>query len=369
MYKELISSILDRLDSETWHVRARELLHLAEVSPLTLKLLEQFSYTRKKIESDKLKVKIEDIEFDSPIVVGAGWDKVGRSVEAFYKLGFAGVEVGSVLKYSQPGNDKPRQFMIGKGVVLNRLGFNSPGMNVVAKNLENYKNSKAVIGISIGKNKDVSAEDAPKVHADVAKKMYKYARYFVINVSSPNTPGLRQLQDKKPLTAIVKAVNKAMDKLGKRKPLFIKIAPDLTRDAVDDVIGVVIENNLTGIIAANTTNNSDIKAKYGEKWRQELGGVSGDDRDFREMVNDKISYIFKKTKGKIKIIGVGGVKDAKTALEKIMLGATVVQVVTGLRSEGATLPGKINNGILDFMNKKRINNIGELVGVRFKKSL
>lgn len=369
MYKELISPILDRLDSETWHVRARELLHLAEVSSLTLKLLEQFSYTRKNIKSGKLKVKIDDIEFDSPIVVGAGWDKVGRSVEALYRLGFAGVEVGSVLQYPQPGNDKPRQFMMGKGVVLNRLGFNSPGMNVVAKNLDNYKNSKAIVGISIGKNKDVSVENAPKAHAEVAKKLYKYARYFVINVSSPNTPGLRQLQDKKPLAAIVKAVNKTMDKLGKRKPLFVKIAPDLTSDAVDDVIEVVIENNLTGIIAANTTSNSDIKAKYGEKWRQELGGLSGDDKDFREMVNNKISYIFKKTKGKIKIIGVGGIKDAKTALEKIMLGATVVQVVTGLRSEGTTLPGKINKGILDFMNKKRINNIGELVGVSFKKSL
>ncbi len=366
MYKQLISPILDRLDSETWHVRVRELLHLAEISPITLKILEQFAHKRKRVVSEKLKVTIGDIEFENPLIVGAGWDKVGRSVDALYTLGFAGVEVGSVLQYPQPGNDKPRQFMLSSGVVLNRLGFNSPGMNTVVNNLKKYKNSKAVIGISIGKNKDILEKDAPKAHSEVAKKLYKFASYFVINVSSPNTPGLRQLQDKKPLTEIVKAVNKEMDKQGKRKPLFVKIAPDLTNDALDDVIGVVIENNLTGIIATNTTNNPDIKAKYGEKWKHEFGGVSGDDAEFRKMVNDKISYIFKKTKGKIKIIGVGGVKDVKTALEKIMAGASAVQIVTGLRSEGTAMPGKINQGILDFVNKRKIKNIQEIVGLRSK---
>jgi dihydroorotate dehydrogenase len=136
MFKKIISPILDRLDSETWHNRVRELLHLSEISPLTLRILELFAYKSKRLFNERLKVKIADIEFDNPLLVGAGWDKTGRAVKGLYTLGFAGVEVGTVLQYPQPGNEKPRQFVIGPGVVLNRLGFNSPGMNVVAKNLE-----------------------------------------------------------------------------------------------------------------------------------------------------------------------------------------------------------------------------------------
>src|SRR3989344_762986 len=367
MFKRIVSPILDRLDSETWHNRARELLHLSEISPFTLKQLELFAYKGKRIFNERLKVKIEDIEFDNPLVVGAGWDKVGRAVKALYRLGFAGVEVGTVLQYPQPGNAKPRQFVLAPGVALNRLGFNSPGMNIVANNLKRYKNGSAVVGVSIGKNKNVPKKDAPKAHSAVIKKLYKYAAFFVINVSSPNTPGLRQLQDKAPLAKIVKAINRAMDKVGKRKPLFVKIAPDLTNSAVDDVIEVVIENKLTGIVATNTTNNSDIKAKYGEKWRNQMVGISGNDKDFRQMATDKIAYIYKKTRGRIKIIGVGGVNDTKSALEKIMSGASLLQIVTGIRGEGTSLPGKINQGILDYLDKKGIENVERIVGIRAKK--
>jgi len=158
-----------------------------------------------------------------------------------------------------------------------------------------------------------------------------------------------------------------MDKVGKRKPLFVKIAPDLTNSAVDDVIEVVIENKLTGIVATNTTNNSDIKAKYGEKWRNQMVGISGNDKDFRQMATDKIAYIYKKTRGRIKIIGVGGVNDTKSALEKIMSGASLLQIVTGIRGEGTSLPGKINQGILDYLDKKGIENVERIVGIRAKK--
>ena len=363
MYKEIVSPLLGKLDSELWHARARDALHLAEASPFTLTLLEQFADRRHRFTDERLRVVLGGIEFDNPIMVGAGWDKVGRAVKALYTLGFAGVEVGSVLAYPQGGNPKPRQFMLGPGVALNRLGFNTPGMEIVAHNLERYKGSAIPIGISLGKNKAVDVRDAPAAHALVARRLYADAAYFAINVSSPNTPGLRELQDKGPLTEIVQAVNVAMDELGGRKPLFVKIDPELTDEAIDGVIQVVLDNHLTGIIATNSTINQDIKAKYGEKWRNEAGGLSGDDADFRRLATAKVAHIYRETRGSIAIIGVGGVKDAGTALEKIKAGAKVVQVVTGIRGEGTSLPGRINRGIVDYMEKEGVKHISELVGM------
>ncbi len=366
IYKGLVSPVLDRLDSETWHVRAREALHWAERFPFTLKVLEQFAYGRKRFTDERLKVVLGGVELDNPVMVGAGWDKAGRAVEALHTLGFSGVEVGSVLAYLQLGNDKPRQWMLRPGVSLNRLGFNSPGDEAVSRNLRRYRDRRIPIGISIGKNKEVSPHDAPSAHAIVAKRLYPYASYFVINVSSPNTPGLRELQDKEPLTEIVQAVNYAMDAWGKRKPLFVKIAPELTNDAVNDVIEVVIDNGLTGIIATNTTVSSELKAKYGEQWRNEMGGLAGNDPEYIRMATEKIAHIYREAGDKLEIIGVAGVKDHATALEKIMAGAKVVQVVTGIRGEGTTLPGRTNRGIIDFMDREGVKDLSELVGVRAK---
>jgi dihydroorotate dehydrogenase len=363
MYKEIIRPLLGRLDSETWHNRARYALHAAEIPPFTFKILEQFAYQRRRVCDERLQVVVDGVTFDNPVLVGAGWDKIGSAVKALYTLGFAGVEVGSVLASPQSGNPKPRQFMLSPDVALNRLGFNSPGMHVVARNLRRYEDSGIPIGISIGKNKEVEAKDAPQVHAVVAERLYNYASYFAVNVSSPNTPGLRALQEKGPLTDIVQAINAVMDQLGGRKPLFVKIAPELSHEAIDDVIQVVLDNGLTGIIATNTTISPEIKAKYGKRWRNEAGGLSGDDADYREMATAIVAYIYRATQGKIAIIGVGGVRDAETALEKIKAGATLVQVVTGIRSEGTTLPGRINSGILGYMKQHDIRNISELVGI------
>lgn len=380
MYKEIIRPILDRLDSETWHDIARESLHLAESSPLTLKILEQFTYERKRFTDERLRVVLggsvlrqgsmltpDGVEFDNPLIVGAGWDKAGRAVKALWQLGFAGVEVGSVLAHPQPGNPKPRQFMLTSDVALNRLGFNSPGMEAVAKNLDRYKGSEIPIGISIGKNRDVEEKDAPEAHAVVAKRLYDYPSYFAINVSSPNTPGLRKLQDKGPLTDIVQAVNETMDEIGNRKPLFVKIAPELTNEAVDDVIEVVIDNGLTGIIATNTTEDAEIKAKYGERWRNATGGLSGNDEDYRKMSTEKIAHIYREAGDRLEIIGVGGIKDTETALEKIKAGAKLLQIVTAIRGEGTTVAGRINRGLVDYMEKEGIKNLSEIVGIEASK--
>jgi len=274
--------------------------------------------------------------------------------------------------------------MIADGVAINRLGFNSPGMEAVAHVLEQYKGKDLPIGISLGQNKEVTVENAPQAHARVLDRLYEYGKYFVINVSSPNTPGLRGLQSKKPLTDIVRAVLKEMKKHGGLKPLFVKIAPDMDTQAIDDVIDVIETTGIAGIIATNTTVNTEYKGRYsiedprltrmdesGKKrtWADEMGGLSGDDANFRKMSTEIIRYIYKKTrqrKMKITIIGVGGIKDAKTALEKITAGASLVQVVTGIRGEGPGVAGQINKGIAQEMERLGLERFEDLVGYDFK---
>lgn len=366
IYKRVISPVLGKFDSETMKTRAENALHFAEISSMTLKMLELFADQHKRFKDERLRVILGNVELENPVMVAAGWDKQGRAVKALYALGFSGVEVGTVPYYAQSGNLKPRQFLIGPGVALNRLGFNSPGAEKVAKNLDRYKNNRIPIGISVGKNKDIPDKVAPEMHALVVKRLHEYASYFVINVSSPNTPGLRKLQGKEPLTDIVQAVKGAIKETGREIDIYVKVAPDLSKEATSDVIWVVIDNGLRGIIDGNTTVSPEIKAKYGEQWRDQQGGLSGDDPEYRRMTTEQIAHIYRETKGKIEIIGVGGVKDAATALEKIRAGAKVVQVLTAIRGEGTTVVGKINRGLVQYMEREGIKNIGELVGVDVK---
>lgn len=375
-YKKVVSPFLDKRDSETWHHRGREALHFAEKVPGALFVLERiFSY-----QDPKLHVTIEGIQFENPVVVAAGWDKVGRSVKGLHALGFAGVEIGTIPEFPQTGNPKPREFMIADGVAINRFGFNSDGMEVAAQNLERYRGRNIPVGISVGKNKTVPDEQAPEAHAHVVDRLYDLGDYFVINVSSPNTPGLRALQDKKPLTAIITAVQEVMDKHGARKPLFVKIAPDLTNDAIDDVIEVVEKTKINGIIAVNTSLDANIKGKYkvqdsrleqtdktGKRrtWADEMGGLSGDDADYRKRAVEVVRHIYATAQQKgmdITVIGVGGIKDAQSALEMIKAGATLVQVLTAIRGEGPAVAGNITRGIAKEMRRMKITNYNDLVG-------
>jgi dihydroorotate dehydrogenase len=362
MYKEIIRPLLGGRDSETWHAYAREALHLSEISPATLKILEFFADRGRRYKNGRLKTVLAGIEFENPVMVGAGWDKEGIAVKGLFHLGFSGIEVGTVTQYPQEGNKKPRQFALNPGVVLNRLGFNGPGMNAVAGNLEKYVKSGIPIGISLGINKNTPPEFAPAGYAEVAGRLYNYASYFAINVSSPNTPHLRELQDKMALTDIIQAVQARMKDLGRILPLFVKIDPDLSINAVDDVIRVVTDNSLAGIIATNTTVNPDIKIKYGARWAAEDGGISGDDPDFRRLATEKITHIYRQTRGKMEIIGVGGLRDVESAWEKISAGAKIVQVVTAIRGEGTGIAGKINRGLIERMDKEGIKNIKEVTG-------
>lgn len=334
-------------DSETLHTAVRKGLHYLEYLPWLL---------GSRVTDPRLNVTAGRVRFDTPVMVGAGWDKNGEAVGALYRLGFSGVEVGTVTARPQRGNPKPRQFVIAPGVVINRLGFPSSGMDAVDRNLGRYQGIP--IGISLGINKGVGEVDAPAAYARVAQRLRHHSAYFAINVSSPNTPGLQNLQNKRSLARIIQAVQAES-----KQDLYVKISPDLPLSGVDDVVEVALDSGTTGIIAANTTTNADVKARYGERWRNEPGGLSGDDQSFRAMSTNMVAHIYRQAGDKLVIMGVGGVKDARTALEKIKAGASLVQVVTAIRGEGLFVARKINAGLVDYMNREGVRGIKDLVGV------
>lgn len=355
-YKKIIRPILDKIDSETLHVTNRWILHAMEANRIALKILEKLNYKGQRFRSKKLEVRIGNLKFDNPLIVGAGWDKPGITVRALASLGFGGVEVGTVVLSPQKGNPRPR-YLIKKGVSLNSYGFNNPGADRVVENLIRYSNDKIPMGISIGKNKD--AHDSAEAYSKVVERLYEFASYFAINVSSPNTKGLRRLQKGNALEEIVKGVKQVTAKQGRAKPVFVKISPDLSLKTIDEIINVVLKNKITGIIAVNTTNNRKLKKRHG--WEAKDGGLAGDDDVFRKMSTRIISYIYRQTQGKIVIIGVGGIKDTRTALEKIKAGASLLQIVTGIHGEGPTIAGRINRGLVKYMKENKIKNISDIV--------
>lgn len=363
IYKTFLRPVLDRLDSETWHHNVKELMHVCELSGLTLRLLELAASGGSRFGNRRLAVTVAGIPFENPLIVGAGWDKTGRALRALYSIGFAGVEVGSVVERSQRGNPRPRQFMVTPDVCLNSLGLNSPGMDVVLENLRWYGHLDMPVGINLGINSDVSHDDAPRAYAAVARKFRSDASYFAINVSSPNTPGLRKLQDGGRLKEIIRAVTESLvDSSGVGRPLFVKISPDLSIEAIDDLLGVVIDSGISGVIATNTSDNRALKRKYGAKWEGLPGGISGNDSEYRSLSTSIISHIYRTVGGKLEIIGVGGVSDAASALEKLRAGAKALQVVTGLRGEGLSVANSINRGLLRFMDENGIKNLSEITG-------
>lgn len=363
IYKTLLRPVLDRLDSETWHHNVKELMHLCEFSGLALRLLEFAASGGARVRDKRLGVSVAGVPFENPLIVGAGWDKTGKALRALYSLGFAGVEVGSVVERPQRGNPRPRQFMVTPDVCLNSLGLNSPGMDAVLENLRWYGRLDMPVGINLGINSDTSHEDAPRAYAAVARKFRADAAYFAINVSSPNTPGLRKLQDGGRLGEIIRAVTESLvDSSGVGKPLFVKISPDLSLEAIDDLLGVVIDSGISGVIATNTSDNRALKAKYGAKWEGLPGGISGNDPEYRSLSTSIISHIYRTAGGELEIIGVGGVCDTDSALEKLCAGAKALQVVTGLRGEGLSVANSINRGLLEFMDKNGISDISEIAG-------
>ncbi len=297
-----------------------------------------------------LPVHFLGLTFKNPVGLGAGFDKNACYLRELEVLGFGHVEIGTVTPRPQPGNDKPRLFRLKKDkALINRMGFNNEGADAVVLNLQKFKaqnpGSTLVIGGNIGKQKTTPNENAYLDYDICYRKLYDHVDYFVVNVSSPNTPGLRELQEKESLRKILTTLQEIRDGYPVKKPLLLKIAPDLTTGQLDDVIDLAMQITLDGIVVANTTLDRTLLSDAGKIISSEAGagGLSG--KPVRQKSLEMIGYIQGKTGGKLPLIGVGGIFTATDAREKLSAGARLVQVWTGFVYKGPAIAANIVNGL------------------------
>lgn len=294
-------------------------------------------------ENKKLVREVFGLTFQNPVGLAAGFDKNASSVDDYANLGFGFIEVGTVTPKAQDGNPQPRLFRLPQDeALINRMGFNNEGMVAMQKRLSNRR-SKVIVGGNLGKNKVTPNEEAEEDYCLSFETLFNDVDYFAINVSSPNTPNLRALQEKEPLKKLLMRLQKLNHSHLKPKPILLKIAPDLTQEQLDDVIEIVLETKLAGIIATNTTLSRE-GLKSSESLSGEMGGLSG--RPLRKRSTEVIAYLHQKSNGQIPIIGVGGIHSAEEAIEKLNAGACLIQLYTGFIYEGPGLIKKINQAIL-----------------------
>ncbi len=358
---------LEILEGEGLKTAAEFTLHMLGKYAIGEKIVERYAFGREgRIVDPALSTIVAGIDFENPVLVAAGWDKKGWAVKGLYDLGFGGVEVGTVPLFGQYGNDKPRLWTINSthSVGFNRLGFNSIGAERVGRNLEATGKLPCPVGVNIGLNKLMPADKAAWAHAEVVKWIYPFASYVVLGVSSPNTEQVRGLQAKGPLTDITIATNDAMSAEGGVKPLFYKIDGDRSLEEIHDIIEVAIEQKAAGIIAINTTTNQRIKAKYGERWANMMGGLSGADYEYQMRANEVVRHIYEQAGDKLEIIGVGGINTVLAAVNRIKSGASAVQVLTAMVEHRGRIASKISKGLQLVVAQEGISNIQELIGVR-----
>jgi len=296
------------------------------------------------------------LEFENPVGVAAGFDKNGVVVNELASLGFGFVEVGTVTYEPQPGNPKPRLFRLPTDkALINRLGFNSDGAKVIAKRLRKL-DRRCVVGVNIGKNKNVPNDEAIQNYLDCFEIVHNVADYIAINISSPNTPQLRELQRGEPLEDLVAALNKRNEELA-TKPILLKIAPDLNDDDIETIVDVALRQKIAGIIATNTTVSRDglrTSNEFGE------GGLSG--KPLTKRSTEVISTIYRSSNGALPIIGVGGIFTGEDAYEKIAAGASLLQTYTGFVYDGPSFARNINNGLADILKERGFGTLDEAVG-------
>lgn len=339
MYKLLFKPLLFLLEPEAAHQLTIKIFNLILSIPGCATLFKKFYF----IDDPKLKVHLWGLEFPNPVGLAAGFDKDGKYFGTMSHLGFGFIEIGTVTPLPQPGNDKPRLFRLPQDLgLINRMGFNNDGVGAMVSRLRNRKNNTILIGGNIGKNKITTNENATDDYVICFEALFDLVDYFVVNVSSPNTPGLRELQEKAPLTHLLATLMDENNKKGKPKPILLKIAPDLTDTQLDDIIDIVRETGIHGIIATNTTldrgNLTEDTTSIG------MGGLSG--APLRDRSTEVIRYISQKSEGRVPIIGVGGITTPTDALEKLKAGASLIQVYTGMIYEGPGLVKEINKAIL-----------------------
>ncbi len=347
MYQYFLKRIFFLLAPEKAHSFTLKLFRLTLGIPLINSLFKQ----RYSFEHPALKRELFGLEFPNPVGLAAGFDKDGKYMDLMGSLGFGFLEIGTITPKAQIGNPQPRLFRLpSDNALINRMGFNNEGVETMVARLKKYnRKTQIIIGGNIGKNKNTPNQEAVNDYALCFEALYPYVDYFVVNVSSPNTPGLRDLQEKEPLTALLSHLQDLNAQKKHRKPILLKIAPDLTDSQLDDILEIAQQTSLAGIIATNTTIDRSMLSTDDSKVEAiGAGGLSG--QPLKERATEVIRYLSEKTKGELPIIGVGGIASAEDALEKLEAGASLVQIYTGLIYSGPLLIKKINKAILSLKN-------------------
>ena len=360
IYKYCFRPLLFLKDAEEAHEQTLAFLSCVDfLAPI----LEPFF----SVSDSRLQVGIGPLHFPNPVGLAGGFDKNGKAIKIWPAFGFGFIEIGAVTALAQPGNPKPRLIRLPKDhALINRLGFNNEGAEAIGAHLGallgNGGRLKIPLGINIGRSKVVKTEDAAADYLFTFERLYPFGDFFTLNVSSPNTPNLRDLQEKNLLKDLLAAIQTKNQELAEkersgRKPIFVKVDPDMEISQLDQVIDVLESRQVTGIIATNATAFLREKLTAGI---DEPGGLSG--KPLRERATSFIRHIYQATRGRLPIIGVGGIFTAEDAYEKIKAGATAVQILTGFVYEGPCAVKRINRGLLRLMERDGFKNISEVVG-------
>jgi dihydroorotate dehydrogenase len=337
MYKSIIRPLLFLMNPEAAHHFTFNVLKVVFSIPGSQAIAKQLF----KVKLPSGEKELMGLKFPNPIGLAAGFDKDGKLYRELSAFGFGFIEVGTVTPKPQPGNDRPRMFRLPKDSgLINRMGFNNEGVQALKGRLQNRPRN-IIIGGNIGKNKATANEDAISDYEICFEELYPVVDYFVVNVSSPNTPGLRALQEREPLTKLLQRLHD-LNQQKKPKPLLLKIAPDLTNEQLDEIVDIVKSVGLQGIIATNTTISRE-NLKTEERIKNEMGGLSG--RPVTKRSTEVIRYIREKAGKDLVIIGVGGIFNIDDAREKLEAGADLLQVYTGFIYEGPGMIKRILKGL------------------------
>jgi dihydroorotate dehydrogenase len=360
LYKKLVRPLLFLGDPEKTHEQTLALL--SRITPFEPLLEQMFS-----VRDARLEVRLGPLLFPNPVGLAGGFDKNGIAVRTVAALGFGFMEIGAVTALAQPGNPKPRLYRLPEDqALINRLGFNNEGAAAIAARLkalrENGNPLKIPLGINLGRSKIVETKDAVADFLSAFDQVYSYGDFFTLNVSSPNTPQLRDLQEKNLLQGLLRAIQEKNRELAGRfahkpKPVWVKIAPDMEFSQVDDIIGVALREKISGIIATNATAYLRETLTSGSK---EPGGLSG--KPLRALATSFVRHLYRAVGVNLPIIGVGGIFSAEDAYEKIKAGASAVQIYTGFVYEGPAAVKRINQGLIRLMERDGCKSITEAVG-------
>jgi len=364
LYRSLLRPLLFRLPPETAHELA---LHSLSLAPRLTETLLGDRFKRSPFG----KLGRFGLTFSNPVGLAAGFDKDGIALESLAALGFGFIEAGTVTYHPQPGNERPRLFRLPQDkALINRAGFNNEGAAAFAQRVKNNRPA-CVLGVSIGKSKVVALEDAVADYLKSFEVVYPIADYVAINVSSPNTPRLRELQQAEQLEELLRALQERNRELSQQPdgrgvlPLLIKLSPDLDRDELQNVVAVAQRNKVAGLIAANTTTAREPLETSSEEVRAcGEGGLSG--APLRRRSREMIAMLYSMTEGSLPLIGVGGIFTAEDAWEMISAGASLLQIYTGFIYEGPSIARKINEGLRRIISSKGFVSFDEAVGSRAK---